>query len=79
MPMRKHATLSNERVIGRPPWLSQTGRKMTENSINIVRNVKGQLEKYYPQFGRLLVVKKNTATQFGSASNAARDDFARYE
>ncbi|KAI9488797.1 hypothetical protein BDB00DRAFT_877065 [Zychaea mexicana] len=78
MPMRKHATLSNERGgSARPPWLAQTGRKMTENSINMMRNVKGQLEKYYPTFGRLLVVKKNTATQFGSASNAARDDFAR--
>ena len=79
MPMRKHATLANDRLT-RPPWLSQTGRKMTENSINMIANVKGQLEKYYsavPTFGRLLVVKKNTATQFGSASNAARDDFAR--
>ncbi|KAI9272688.1 hypothetical protein BDA99DRAFT_498976 [Phascolomyces articulosus] len=76
MPMRKHATLSNNDR-ARPPWLAQTGRKMTENSINMMRNVKGQLEKYYPTFGRLLVVKKNTATQFGSASNALRDDFAR--
>lgn len=79
MPMRKHATLANERLI-RPPWLRETGRKMTENSMKMMKKAKAQLEKYHsvvPTFGRLLVVKKNTSAQLGSASNAARDDFAR--
>lgn len=80
MPMRQHTTLSDERLLFRPPWLAETGRKMTANSINMMKNVKGQLEKYYsavPTFGRLLVLKKSDASRLGSASNAARDDFAR--
>lgn len=53
---------------------------MTENSMKMMKKAKAQLEKYHsvvPTFGRLLVVKKNTSAQLGSASNAARDDFAR--
>lgn len=76
MPTRQHAaTLARVR----PPWLTETGRKMTENSINMMKNVKGQLQKYYsavPTFSGLLS-KKNGASQLGSVSNAARDDFAR--
>ncbi|KAI8368105.1 uncharacterized protein BYT42DRAFT_585297 [Radiomyces spectabilis] len=78
MPMKQHATLSTERI--RPPWLAQQGRKMTAGSINMLNNVKDQLEKYYsavPTFGRLLVVRKKGDSQLRGVNTASRNDFAR--
>ncbi|KAF7728557.1 phosphatidylcholine and lysophosphatidylcholine phospholipase [Apophysomyces ossiformis] len=78
MPMKQHATLTSERF--RPPWLATQGRKMTSGSINMLSNVKDQLEKYYsavPTFGRLLVVKKKTAETIGGVPSSPRNDFAR--
>ncbi|KAG0166082.1 phosphatidylcholine and lysophosphatidylcholine phospholipase [Apophysomyces sp. BC1034] len=78
MPMKQHATFTSERF--RPPWLATQGRKMTSGSINMLNNVKDQLEKYYsavPTFGRLLVVKKKTSDTLGGVATSPRNDFAR--
>ncbi|KAI8093035.1 uncharacterized protein BX664DRAFT_260351 [Halteromyces radiatus] len=78
MAMKQHATLSTDRV--RPPWLTTQGRKMTEGSINMLNNVKDQLEKYYsavPTFGRLLVMNKKRGTTLTSVDTLSRNDFAR--
>jgi hypothetical protein len=55
---------------------------MTAGSINILNNVKGQIEKYYgsvrvPTFGRLLVLKKSGGGPISGVSSGARNDFAR--
>ncbi|CAO3622402.1 unnamed protein product [Cunninghamella blakesleeana] len=76
MPMKRHTTLSTDRT--QPPWLATQGRKMTESSLSVLSNVKGQLEKYYstiPTFGRLL--NKKRGSSLTSVNSLSRNDFAR--
>lgn len=77
MPMKRHTTLTTDRI--QPPWLATQGRKMTESSLSVLSNVKGQLEKYYstiPTFGRLL--NKKRGSSLTSVDSLSRNDFARY-
>ncbi|KAG2184472.1 hypothetical protein INT43_000381, partial [Umbelopsis isabellina] len=81
MPMRQHLGLSNHQGPG-PAWLRNHGRKMTAGSINMLNNVKGQIEKYYgavrvPTFGRLLVLKKDGGGPVSGVSSGTRNDFSR--
>jgi lysophospholipid hydrolase len=78
MAMKQHGTFSSDRA--RPQWLTTQGRKMTENSISMLNNVKDQLEKYYsavPTFGRLLVMNKKRGNALTSVDTLSRNDFAR--
>ncbi|KAJ2958371.1 hypothetical protein NQZ79_g6052 [Umbelopsis isabellina] len=81
MPMRQHLGLSTHQGPG-PAWLRNHGRKMTAGSINMLNNVKGQIEKYYgavrvPTFGRLLVLKKEGGGPVSGVSSGTRNDFSR--
>ncbi|CAO3612446.1 unnamed protein product [Cunninghamella echinulata] len=76
MPMKRHTTLATDRI--QPPWLASQGRKMTESSLSVLHNVKGQLEKYYstiPTFGRL--INKKRGSSLTSVDSLSRNDFAR--
>ncbi|KAI8340906.1 hypothetical protein BC941DRAFT_228183 [Chlamydoabsidia padenii] len=78
MAMKQHGSFATDRA--RPQWLSAQGRKMTANSINMLNNVKDQLEKYYsvvPTFGRLLVMNKKRGNALTSVDTLSRNDFAR--
>lgn len=81
MPMRQHLEITTRQDSG-PTWLRHHGRKMTAGSINMLNNVKGQIEKYYgsvrvPTFGRLLVLKKSGGGPISGVSSGTRNDFAR--
>ncbi|KAI9286093.1 hypothetical protein BC943DRAFT_291591 [Umbelopsis sp. AD052] len=82
MPMRQHLEITSRQDSVGPAWLRNHGRKMTAGSINMLINVKGQIEKYYsavkvPTFGRLLVLKKSGGGPVSGVSSATRNDFAR--
>lgn len=78
MAMKQHGSYSSDRV--RPQWLATQGRKMTENSLSMLSNVKDQLEKYYsavPTFSRLMVMNKKSGNALSSVDSLSRNDFAR--
>lgn len=82
MPMRQHLEITSRQDSVGPAWLRNHGRKMTAGSINMLINVKGQIEKYYsavrvPTFGRLLVLKKSGGGPVSGVSSGTRNDFAR--
>ncbi|GAB5588742.1 phosphatidylcholine and lysophosphatidylcholine phospholipase [Umbelopsis nana] len=82
MPMRQHLELTATRQGAGPAWLRHHGRKVTAGSINMLINVKGQIEKYYsavrvPSFGRLLDLKKTGGGPISGVSSSTRNDFAR--
>jgi hypothetical protein len=82
MPMRQHLELTATRQGAGPAWLRHHGRKVTAGSINMLINVKGQIEKYYsavrvPSFGRLLDLKKAGGGPISGVSSSTRNDFAR--
>lgn len=70
--MKQHAT---EKF--RPPWLAEQGRKMTAGSINMLANMKDQLNNVVPNFSRILDVKKPSSSTMAAASSPTRNDFAR--
>ncbi|KAH8550179.1 hypothetical protein BGW37DRAFT_427734 [Umbelopsis sp. PMI_123] len=82
MPMRQHLEITSRQDSVGPAWLRNHGRKMTAGSINMLINVKGQIEKYYeavrvPTFSRLLVLKKSGGGPVSGVSSGTRNDFAR--